>query len=149
MLKEHRARFYNEPFFMLPTGRQVSTAFPDSLSLLKFFPKIPIIIDSCVPDPHRCEPPSAGVVEPGHPPDFSIHAAGLCRSHTEIRESGENMTLSEAYEALLKLPQLIGDDDVSHENGRPLYPINPAPETAQNTSTVFWQDLMLSYPADY
>jgi len=58
------------------------------------------------------------------------------------------MTLTEAYEAILKLHQTVGDNDVCDENGKALYPLNPASQTVQNTLPVFWQDLMLASRAD-
>jgi hypothetical protein len=53
------------------------------------------------------------------------------------------MTLSEAYEALLKLPQEKGctqKNDTCLENGNTSFPCNPASEPAESVFPMSWQD---------
>ena len=62
------------------------------------------------------------------------------------------MTLSEAYEALLKLPQIKGythKKGVCQEDGKPLNSCNSVSEPVQNLSSMSWLDYIAAFAADH
>ena len=77
----------------------------------------------------------------------------VCAGPSQKYENrGEAMTLSEAYEALLKLPLMKGCIDkngVCQEDGKALYPCSPASKPAQNVYPLSWHDYIATFVADH